>query len=228
MKGNNDLIAENKRLKEEVSIYQKGYENLLTEKLMLEQEYENYKSAIQESNKIKNQGIFGSTTVFNIQSDNVKYKSEIDEYLNTIWELQTNLSLREEENRILLEKNKELESQLNSLKEDKNENNNNIEFSNNMNVLQSGIFNIKDLYSSTVIQNTKKKVKKKIKETVNLNVISEDDMEKQKEEEENEKKRKEEEEFERKRKEEEERQKKLLEEEKNKKKLEAKIIIIFL
>ena len=223
MKGNNDLIAENKRLKEEVSIYQKGYENLLTEKLMLEQEYENYKSAIQESNKIKNQGIFGSTTVFNIQSDNVKYKSEIDEYLNTIWELQTNLSLREEENRILLEKNKELESQLNSLKEDKNENNNNIEFSNNMNVLQSGIFNIKDLYSSTVIQNTKKKVKKKIKETVNLNVISEDDMEKQKEEEENEKKRKEEEEFERKRKEEEERQKKLLEEEKNKKKLEAKI-----
>ena len=223
MKGNNDLIAENKRLKEEVSIYQKGYENLLTEKLMLEQEYENYKSAIQESNKIKNQGIFGSTTVFNIQSDNVKYKSEIDEYLNTIWELQTNLSLREEENRILLEKNKELESQLNSLKEDKNENNNNIEFSNNMNVLQSGIFNIKDLYSSTVIQNTKKKVKKKIKETVNLNVISEDDMEKQKEEEENEKKRKEEEEFERKRKEEEERQRKLLEEEKIKRELENKI-----
>ena len=219
MKVTIDLIAENKRLKEEISKYLKDYENLLTEKLILEQEYENYKSSIEELNKIKNQGISGSTTIF----DNGKYKSEIDEYLNTIWELQTNLSLKEEENRILLEKNKKLENELNILKENKNENNNNIDVSNNMNISQSGILNIKDLYSSTVIQNIKKKVKKKIKETVNLNVISEDDMEKQKEEEENEIKRKEEEEFERKRKEEEERQKKLVEQEKNKKKLEAKI-----
>ena len=43
MSYNKDLIEKNKRLKNEVEAYQMGYENLLTEKLMLEQEFENYK-----------------------------------------------------------------------------------------------------------------------------------------------------------------------------------------
>ena len=266
-----NLMLENKRLKEEVEIYLKGYENLLTEKLILEQEYENYKLAIEESKKIKNPGLYGSTTVFNMASDNAKFKSEIDEYLNSIWELQTYLSLKEEEIRVLTEKNKQLENELNNLKEElkdkenqnenKNENdyneneninikesikksinesiresrndinqsikdsiNNNINESKN--IKQSGIFNMKDLYSSMVLQQTETKIKNRIKTTVNLNIISEEDMEKiekQKEEEEKERLRKEEEEFERKRKEEEERQRKLLEEEKIKRELENKI-----
>ena len=235
MKDNNDLIKENKKLKQEVDIYKKGYEDILTEKLMLEQEYENYKIAMQESLKEKNQGICGSTTIFNFQVDNIKYKSEIDEYLSTIWELQTNLSLKEEEIRALQEKNKNLENDLYLLKKEnekykkkyeKNNNEDEMKKSNEKesdNLSFSRIKTIQDLYRSTVIQSTERKIRNKIKQTVNLNIISEDEFEKQKEEEEKERKRKEEEEFERKRKEEEERQKKLLQEEKIKKELQKKI-----
>ena len=223
MKDNQELIEENNKLKEEVEIYQKGYENVLTEKLLLEQEYENYKIAMEESMKAKNQGIYGSTTIFNIQTDNVKYKSEIDEYLNRIWELETNLSLKDEEMRILSEKNKKLEEDNRLLKE-KNNNDEKEEKDEEENQIKSSrIFNLEDLYKSTVIQNTERKIKNKIKQTINLNVITEDEMEKKKEEEEREKRRREEEEFERKKKEEEERQKKLLEEERIKKELENKI-----
>ena len=224
MTDNKELIEENNRLKEEVEIYQKGYENVLTEKLLLEQEYENYKIAMEESMRTKNQGIYGSTTIFNIQTDNVKYKSEIDEYLNRIWELETNLSLKDEEMRILSEKNKKLEEDNRLLKEKNNINEKEEKDNEEENQIKSSrIFNLEDLYKSTVIQNTEKKIKNKIKQTINLNVITEDEMEKKKEEEEREKRRREEEEFERKKKEEEERQKKLLEEERIKKELENKI-----
>ena len=226
MTDNQELIEENKRLKEEVEIYQKGYENILTEKLLLEQEYENYKIAMEESMKAKNQGIYGSTTIFNMQTDNVKYKSEIDEYLNRIWELETNLSLKDEEMRILSEKNKKLEENNRLLKE-KNKNNEkegeDEKDEEQKQIKSSKIFNLDDLYKSTIIQKTEKKIKNKIKQTINLNIITEDEMEKKKEEEEREKRRREEEEFERKKKEEEERQKKLLEEERIKKELENKI-----
>ena len=203
MKDNQELIEENNKLKEEVEIYQKGYENVLTEKLLLEQEYENYKIAMEESMKAKNQGIYGSTTIFNIQTDNVKYKSEIDEYLNRIWELETNLSLKDEEMRILSEKNKKLEEDNRLLKErnnndEKEEKDEKDEEENQ--IKSSRIFNLEDLYKSTVIQNTERKIKNKIKQTINLNVITEDEMEKKKEEEEREKRRREEEEFDRKKK----------------------------
>ena len=228
-----DLQNENKRLKDEVKIYQNGYENLLTEKLIVEQEYENYKQAIEESQKIKNPGIFGSTTVLNFQKDNIKYKSEIDEYLNTIWELQTNLSLKEEENRYLMEKIKQLENEKENLQNNINENNkdkdkekeNEPEKIEKSNIGQS-ILNMDDLYRSTVIQKTNVKIKKILKETININVITEEEMEKKREEEEEkekERKRKEEEEFERKKKEEEEKQRKILEEKNKKKELENKI-----
>ena len=218
------LIQENKRLKEEVEIYQKGYENILTEKILLEQEYENFKVAIEESKKTKNPGIFGSTTVFNIQTDNAKFKSEIDEYLNRIWELETNLSLKEEEMRALSEKNKKLEEDNRLLKEKINDEKEEEIINEEENKIKSSkIFNLDDLYKSTVIQNTERKIKNKIKQTINLNIISEEDMEKQKEEEERERRKKEEEEFERKKKEEEERQRKLLEEKRIKNELENKI-----
>ena len=239
MTNNNALMMENKKLKEEVDIYQKGYENILTEKIMLEQEYENYKMAMQESLKEKNQGICGSTTLFNFQSDNIKYKSEIDEYLSTIWELQTNLSLKEEEIRVLKEKNRNLEDDLNlikkenekfkkkyeSKKDDEEIQKPNENESNNIknNESLSRIKTIQDLYRSTVIQNTERKIRNKIKQSVNLNIISEKELDKQREEEEEKEREKKEEEFERKRKEEEERQKKLLEEEKVKKELQKKI-----
>ena len=230
MADNRKLIEENERLKEEVQIYQKGYENILTEKLLLEQEYENYKLAMEESMKIKNAGIYGSTTVFNIQTDNAKYKSEIDEYLNRIWELETNLSLKDEEMRILSEKNKKLEEEKRILEEERKNNNKENNKSENENdenkenpIKSSRIFNLNDLYKSTIIQNTEKKMRNKIKQSLNLNIISEVDMEKIREEEEREKRRKEEEEFERQKKEEEERQRKLLEEEKIKKELQNKI-----
>lgn len=115
MSNNQKLIEENKKLKSEVELYQKGYENILTEKLMIEQEYENFKLAIQESRKTKSPNILGTSTIVKAQEDNIKYKSEIDEYLSTIWELQTNLSQKEEEIRVLAEKNKKLENELKNL-----------------------------------------------------------------------------------------------------------------
>ena len=233
MDNTKDLIKENQRLKEEVETYQKGYEDVLTEKLMIEQEYENFKMAIEESKKIKNPGIFGDTTIINIQTDNIKYKDEINEYLNRIWELQTSLSLKEEEIRVLSEKNKELETNLKLLKEEKaqsqtdNEKNENdfmiLDSTDNNRIINNSIINFDDLMRSTVLKNKEKDIKKKIKKTVNLNIISEDELEKKMEEEEKERKRKEEEEFERRRKILEEKKNKLLEEEKIKKELEKKI-----
>ena len=218
MNNNQKLIEENKKLKSEVDIYQRGYENILTEKLMIEQEYENYKLAIQESMKVKNPNILGTTTIVRAQEENIKFKSEIDEYLSTIWDLQNNLSQKEEEIRVLAEKNKKLENELKNLqknnqkKEEENKNKN----------LQQSIFDMEDLYKSTVIAKTKIKIKNKIKNSIN-NIIPEEEFEKKNEEEEMERKRKEEAEFEKRRKEEEMKQKKMLEEAKIKKELENKI-----
>ena len=226
-----DLIKENQRLKKEVETYKKHYENTLTEKLLIKQEYENFIAAIEESKKI-NPLPMGDTTFVNIQSDNIKYKDEINEYLNRIWELQTNLSLKEEEIRVLSEKNKELENNIKLIKEENSQKtiqNSENDFilldskNNNDNPLSNSIMNFDDLVRSTVLKKKEKDLKQKIKNCINLNIISEDEMEKKREEEEKERKKKEEEEFERKRKELEEKQKKLLEEEKVKKELEKKI-----
>ena len=226
MSNNKDLIEENKKLKSEVEAYQKGYENILTEKLMLEQEFENYKISMEESMKMKNPAIYGSTTVMNFQEENIKYKTEIDENLKTIWEMQTTISLKEEEIRLLEEKNKKLEEELKLLKEEKKENNkdenkekDNSNESEDDNIKDS-IFTMNDLYKTTILFNSKKKIKNKLKDAINLNIISEDEM-KKKEKEEEERKKKEKEEFERIIKEEE--QKKKIDEEKNKKELEKKI-----
>ena len=226
MNNNQKLIEENKKLKSEVEIYQRGYENILTEKLMIEQEYENFKLAIQESRKIKNPNILGTTTIVRAQEENIKYKSEIDEYLSTIWELQTNLSRKEEEIRVLAEKNKKLENELKNLKNENEKfsqkSNQSRNDENKNNNLQQSIFDMEDLYKSTVIAKTKIKIKNKIKNSIN-NIIPEEEIDKKNEEEENERKRKEEEEFEKRRKEEEMKQKKLLEEAKMKKEIENKI-----
>ena len=226
MSNNKDLIEENKKLKSEVEAYQKGYENILTEKLMLEQEFENYKISMEESMKMKNLAIYGSTTVMNFQEENIKYKTEIDENLKTIWEMQTTISLKEEEIRLLEEKNKKLEEELKLLKEEKKENNkdenkekDNSNESEDDNIKDS-IFTMNDLYKTTILFNSKKKIKNRLKDAINLNIISEDEM-KKKEKEEEERKKKEKEEFERIIKEEE--QKKKIDEEKNKKELEKKI-----
>ena len=226
MNNNQKLIEENKKLKSEVEIYQRGYENILTEKLMIEQEYENFKLAIQESRKIKNPNILGTTTIVRAQEENIKYKSEIDEYLSTIWELQTNLSRKEEEIRVLAEKNKKLENELKNLKNENEKfsqkSNQSRNDENKNNNLQQSIFDMEDLYKSTVIAKTKIKIKNKIKNSIN-NIIPEEEIDKKNEEEEKERKRKEEEEFEKRRKEEEMKQKKLLEEAKMKKEIENKI-----
>ena len=226
MSNNQKLIEENKKLKSEVELYQKGYENILTEKLMIEQEYENFKLAIQESRKTKSPNILGTSTIVKAQEDNIKYKSEIDEYLSTIWELQTNLSQKEEEIRVLTEKNKKLENELKNLQNENEKFNQkkkpSINEENKNNNLQQSIFDMEDLYKSTVISKTKIKIKNKIKNSVN-NIIPEEEIDKKNEEEEKERKRKEEAEFEKRRKEEEMKQKKLLEEAKMKKEIENKI-----
>ena len=226
MSNNQKLIEENKKLKSEVELYQKGYENILTEKLMIEQEYENFKLAIQESRKTKSPNILGTSTIVKAQEDNIKYKSEIDEYLSTIWELQTNLSQKEEEIRVLTEKNKKLENELKNLQNENEKFNQkkkpSINEENKNNNLQQSIFDMEDLYKSTVISKTKIKIKNKIKNSAN-NIIPEEEIDKKNEEEEKERKRKEEAEFEKRRKEEEMKQKKLLEEAKMKKEIENKI-----
>ena len=192
MNNNQKLIEENKKLKSEVEIYQRGYENILTEKLMIEQEYENFKLAIQESRKIKNPNILGTTTIVRAQEENIKYKSEIDEYLSTIWELQTNLSRKEEEIRVLAEKNKKLENELKNLKNENEKfsqkSNQSRNDENKNNNLQQSIFDMEDLYKSTVIAKTKIKIKNKIKNSIN-NIIPEEEIDKKNEEEENERKR---------------------------------------
>ena len=69
-----------------------------------------------------NNFIPGETTIYNAQLQNMIYKSEIDEYLNRIWDLQTNLSQKEEDMRILKEKNNKLENELENLKNEINKN----------------------------------------------------------------------------------------------------------
>ena len=183
MNENEQLKLENKKLKEEVEMYLREYENILTEKILLEQEYENYKESISEKMKIKNQGIYRNISIYNNKTDKAIDKSEIDEISRTIWELETNLSLKDEEIRILKEKNKQLENELNLLKEKLNDNSN-IKKNNESNLLHEeenensdeldkdksnnesqSIFNMKDLYRSTVLKKKNEKIKNKIKES---------------------------------------------------------------
>ena len=49
-KNNQDLIEENKRLKLEVETYLRGYENILADKILLEEEFKSYKLAQEEYN----------------------------------------------------------------------------------------------------------------------------------------------------------------------------------
>ena len=262
MKENEDIELENKKLKEEVEMYLKAYENVLTEKILIQQEYENYKESIEEKMKTKNQGIYGNISVYNNKTDNTKNKSEQEEISKLIWEYQTNLSIKDEQIRILEEKNKQLENEINLLKEklgiknddNKDNNNNDLNLFNeeknennggddvldtdNNNEKSEKILNMKDLYSSTVLQKKNKEIENKIKESTIIKDKNRKKIEKVNESvkinntekefllnkrDEEEIKRIEEEEFERQTLEEEEKQKKLLEEEKKKKELEKKI-----
>ena len=190
MKENEDIELENKKLKEEVEMYLKAYENVLTEKILIQQEYENYKESIEEKMKTKNQGIYGNISVYNNKTDNTKNKSEQEEISKLIWEFQTNLSIKDEQIRILEEKNKQLENEINLLKEklgikndDNKDNNNNNDLNlfneeknennggddvldtDNNNEKSEKILNMKDLYSSTVLQKKNKEIENKIKES---------------------------------------------------------------
>ena len=69
MKEDEQLKLENKKLKEEVKMFKNAYENILTEKILIEQEYKNYKESIGEKMKIKNQGIYGNISK---KTDNTK------------------------------------------------------------------------------------------------------------------------------------------------------------
>ena len=46
-----NLIEENKRLKLEVETYLRGYENILADKILLEEEFKSYKLAKEEQKK---------------------------------------------------------------------------------------------------------------------------------------------------------------------------------
>ena len=118
----------------------------------------------------------GKTTVFNAQVDNIFYKSEIDEYLNTIFNLQTNLSQREEEMRLLQEKNKNLENQLENIKQKTGyKNKEKIERLNNEDSsVKNSINNIDDLFKSTLLSQKNKEIEKKIKNSKNLEKIQEE------------------------------------------------------
>ena len=184
-----DLIEENKRLKLEVETYLKGYENILSEKIKLEDEFNSYKLAIDKNkNYIK---LFnpGESTVYNIQIDNLQKKSEIDEYLTRIFDLQTNLSQREEEVRVLTEKNKQLENQLNDLKKSakiftNDENNeNHKEKKEKKSKMENSIRNINDLYKNTFMAQANKAVEEKVKQSL-INKQKEEEEKKKKEEEE--------------------------------------------
>ena len=122
-----ELIEENKRLKLDVETYLKGYENILADKILLEEELKTLKlSSIQQNKEIKYFNP-GKTTIFKAQLENFQYQSEIDEYLNTIFDLQTKLSQKEEEMRVLSEKNKSLEDQVQNLSKNSSKNINNEE-----------------------------------------------------------------------------------------------------
>ena len=89
MEENENIKLENKKLKEEVEMYIKAYENVLTEKILIQQEYENYKESIAEKMKTKNQGIYGNISIYNNKADSTENKSELDEISKVIWELET-------------------------------------------------------------------------------------------------------------------------------------------
>ena len=201
-----DLINENNRLKLEVETYMKGYENLLAEKINLEEELKGYKLSIKS--KFKNDFIPGNTTLYNVQINNLKYQSEIDEYLNRIWDLQTNLSQKEEDIRILNEKNVKLEKEIKNLKNEINKENKEIKKKENIeeNINESkkefnnSICNMDDLYKNTIISQTNKKIKSNLLNN-KKNEEKKKEGKKRKEEEEKEKERKKaEEELEKKRK----------------------------
>ena len=186
-KSNQDLIEENKRLKLEVETYLKGYENILADKILLEEEFKSYKLANQKQQKYIKQFNPGKSTVFNAQFENMKFKSEIDEYLNTIWELQTNLSQKEEEMRLLLEKNKKLEEELENIRNNTgytNQESSSKEKSELKNQeMNNSIRNIDDLYKSTLIAQKNKEIESKVKQK-NLEKIKKEEEEKKKREEE--------------------------------------------
>ena len=217
-KNNQDLIEENKRLKLDVETYLKGYENILQEKILIEEELKSLKLAISQQKKELKYFNPGKSTVFNAQIENFKYKSEIDEYLSTIFDLQTKLSQTEEDMRILSEKNKSLENQVENLKNSaQNLNNEKKEEKKDSNDQkksdeQNSILNMDDLYKNTIISQTKKVVEQRVKKSLNKN--EEEELEKKKKEEEEKKRQKELEELERKKK---------LEEQKNKQQLEESI-----
>ena len=197
-KTNQELIEENKRLKLDVEIYLKGYENILQEKLLLEEDYKSFKLAIAQQKKDLKKFNPGKSTVFNAQMDNFKYKSEIDEYLTTIFDLQTKLSEKEEEIRILSEKNKTLENQVQNLKhssqnlndEKIEEKKGNIDKKNSDE--KNSILNMDDLYKNTIIAQTNKVVEQRVKKSLNINIKkNEEELEKKKKEEEEKKRQKE-------------------------------------
>ena len=197
-KTNQELIEENKRLKLDVETYLKGYENILQEKLLLEEDYKSFKLAIAQQKKDLKKFNPGKSTVFNAQMDNFKYKSEIDEYLTTIFDLQTKLSEKEEEIRILSEKNKTLENQVQNLKhssqnlndEKIEEKKGNIDKKNSDE--KNSILNMDDLYKNTIIAQTNKVVEQRVKKSLNINIKkNEEELEKKKKEEEEKKRQKE-------------------------------------
>ena len=182
-----DLIEENKRLKLEVETYLNGYENILADKILLEEEFKSYKLANQKQKKYIREFNPGNTTVFNAQIENFKYKSEIDEYLNSIWELQTKLSEKEEEMRLILEKNKKLENELENIKNSTGYKNkektlkiNNLEKSE----VSNSINNMNDLYKSTIISQKNKEIESKLRQNINLERTQQEELEKKKKEEE--------------------------------------------
>ena len=174
---NQDLLEENKRLKLEVETYLRGYENILADKLLLEEELKSYKLAQDEQKKEIKYFHPGETTVFKAQVDNILYKSEIDEYLNSIWNLQENLSKREEEMRLLQEQNKQLENELENVKRQTGYKNKekdvNEKINNESSIIKNSINNMNDLYKSTLISQKNKEIEKKIKESQNLEKIKE-------------------------------------------------------
>ena len=197
-KNNQDLIEENKRLKLDVETYLKGYENILQEKLLLEEDYISFKLAIAQQKKDLKKFNPGKSTVFNAQMDNFKYKSEIDEYLTTIFDLQTKLSEKEEEIRILSEKNKTLENQVQNLKHSsQNLNDEKIEekkgtIDKKNSDEKNSILNMDDLYKNTIIAQTNKVVEQRVKKSLNINIKkNEEELEKKKKEEEEKKRQKE-------------------------------------
>ena len=215
---NQNLIEENKRLKLEVETYLRGYENILADKILLEEEFKSYKLAREEQKKELKYFAPGKTTVFNAQIENIKYKSEIDEYANSIWQLQESLSKREEEMRLLQEKNKNLENELENIKrETKYKSKDNNKRSNyEQSDVKNSINNMDDLYKSTIISQKNKEIEKKVKQSMNLEKIKEEELA--------EKKRKEDEMAEIQRlKEQEEMKKKLEEQMQNEKKLKESI-----